>query len=61
MIGILNNKEVYITAQETGGGGTKNEYWSIRRLIVKTIDEKLILKNRDPLLMDDILKKVGLK
>ena len=52
--------EVYITALETGGGGVKDEY-EYQTFNVKTLNDSLILANRNPRLMNSVLKEAGIK
>lgn len=56
----VDKNEVYITAEETGGGGVKNEY-QYETFIVKTVSDSLTLVNRNPSLMDSILRKADMK
>lgn len=53
-------REIYVTAQETGSGGIKNEY-TYQTFYVKTIKDSLILANRNLNLMNSILKEARIK
>ena len=57
---LIPNEEVYITAQETGSVGIKNQY-QYQTFTVKTTDDKTTLANRNFKLMDSVLRKAELK